>query len=79
MAQFLDLSLNWVITTAKMSRKIVINYDYLQSWKISSIAALAWQSLIYDSRPDRKWSLKKISKTYFISPSRTTKLFSKDG
>ena len=39
-----------------MSRKVVIKYDYLQSKEISSNAALslALQSLIYDSRHDRK-------------------------
>ena len=37
-----------------MSRKIVINYDYLQSMEISSKTAfsLAYQSPIYDSRPN---------------------------
>ena len=46
-----------------MSRKTIVKYDYLQSLEISRNTALSFiqQSLIYDSRPDQKWSLKKIS------------------
>ena len=37
------------------------------------------QSFIYDSRPDSKQISKKIAQVFLISPSRSSRIFSKDG
>ena len=54
-----------------MLREIVIKHEFnIESREISSDTAmsLALQSLIYDSRPDRKWISKKIPKCIWFHP-----------
>ena len=40
-AYFRHVNSHWIITIAETSRKVVINYDYLQSKEISNSTALA--------------------------------------
>ena len=73
---------DWIITIAATWRKIVIKYDSNLQYRqiLSNVAlSLAKQSLTNDNRPDQKWILKNISEIFLISPSRSSRLFSRDG
>ena len=73
-----SLTLNLLKCDAKLLLNIIISNPRKFREILRLCLSLANQSLIYENQADRKWSLKKISKIYFISTSRSSRLFSKD-
>ena len=55
---------NWVIITAQMSRKIVIKYDYLQSWESSSNTALLEFGLAKSDLRQSSWPKVKFKEDF---------------
>ena len=61
----------------KRQTKLLLNMTFLLL--LNKTLNLAQESLLYDSRSDRKWISKKISEIFLISTSRCSRIFSKEG